>query len=402
MKTVLTIIISILFVSTCCAQQDLLPAFPNEISYEGDVAYFNGSPFNGLLVDEKTKKRLGEFRNGYKNGTFTDYFANGKKKSEGKYINGIKEGIHLEWFLNGNKKSECKYVNGQRDGIFTEWFENKSKKSETNCVNGNYDGLHTEWFSNGQQKLSYIYNNGNKANGKYIIYRENGQKEKEENYSDSNGDVTDEVFYENGQIVKTIKHVLEFHSSGKLYRYGYLVNGKKDGSWFQLYDNRQRESVAKYENGILNGEYFSWYDNGQKKDEGIYKDGKKEGLWFSWFENEEIKCMGNYINDKKDGEFIEKEDIGDQKIIYYKNGNIDILTTNSVKYYKPAKNSKLLQLPVKSNNEIVIVNLIFESRGINESDFYSYINDPSNRGKFPELPESKYDTFKDLIINYKI
>ena len=112
--------------------------------------------------------------------------------------------------------------------------------------------------------------------------------------------------------------------------------------------------------------------------------------------------MGNYINDKKDGEFIEKEDIGDQKIIYYKNGNIDILTTNSVKYYKPAKNSKLLQLPVKSNNEIVIVNLIFESRGINESDFYSYINDPSNRGKFPELPESKYDTFKDLIINYKI
>ena len=118
MKTLITIFISLIFISTCFAQQDLLPAFPREISYEGDVAYFNGSPFTGLLVDEKTKKRLGEFRNGYKNGMFLEYYSNGKKNSEGKYINGIKEGIHLEWFLNGNKKSECKYVNGQRRNIY--------------------------------------------------------------------------------------------------------------------------------------------------------------------------------------------------------------------------------------------------------------------------------------------
>ena len=155
-----------------------------------------------------------------------------------------------------------------------------------------------------------------------------------------------------------------------------------------------------YKNGNRDGRYATWYENGQKKDEGIYKGGKKEGLWISWFENGKIKYNGNYINDKNDGEFIEGEENGDQKTMVYKNGTIDIRTTNSVKYYKPAKNSKLLI--VKSNNEYMIVNLIFEPRGINESDFYSYINDPANRNRFAELPESKYDTFKDLIINYKL
>src|SRR3989304_3359992 len=92
MKTLITIFIVIVFIFSCFAQQDLLPAFTNEISYRGDIAYFNGSPFTGLLVDEKTNKKMGEFSNGYKNGMFTDYYDNGKKKTEGKFENGIAVG----------------------------------------------------------------------------------------------------------------------------------------------------------------------------------------------------------------------------------------------------------------------------------------------------------------------
>jgi len=41
MKTYTTTIISILFISTRFAQQDLLPAYHRELFFSGDVAYFN-------------------------------------------------------------------------------------------------------------------------------------------------------------------------------------------------------------------------------------------------------------------------------------------------------------------------------------------------------------------------
>jgi len=135
MKTLIPLFISILFISPCLAQQDLLPAYPREITYK-EIAYFNGSPFTGVLVDEKTNTRLGEYKNGYKNGVFIENYTNGKKKSEGKYLNGAKDGRHTEWFENGNKKSECDYVNGQRDGICTEWSMTGQKETETKYKNG--------------------------------------------------------------------------------------------------------------------------------------------------------------------------------------------------------------------------------------------------------------------------
>jgi len=113
MKTLSTIFISVIFISTCFAQKELLPAFPREIIGEGEngnVAYFKGDnkPFTGILVDEKTNKKIGEYKDGFKNGIFTEYYTKAKKKAQGKYTNGLKEGLHTEWFENGNKKSECK------------------------------------------------------------------------------------------------------------------------------------------------------------------------------------------------------------------------------------------------------------------------------------------------------
>ena len=57
MKILYGIMISLLLYISCYAQKDLLPAYPHEISYRGDIAYFNGSPFTGLLVQEKTNKQ---------------------------------------------------------------------------------------------------------------------------------------------------------------------------------------------------------------------------------------------------------------------------------------------------------------------------------------------------------
>ena len=69
----------------------------------GAIAYFADSPFTGILVAEKTNKKLGEFKNGYKNGMFTEYYSSGKKKSECKYLNGQKDGKYITYLENGKK-----------------------------------------------------------------------------------------------------------------------------------------------------------------------------------------------------------------------------------------------------------------------------------------------------------
>ena len=78
---------------------------------------------------------------------------------------------------------------------------------------------------------------------------------------------------------------------------GKLVNGKKHGTWKEVYSdmrtlvenykngnlegsvslfykNGQKEWRYNYANGILNGTYTRWYKNGQKKREGTYKNGE--------------------------------------------------------------------------------------------------------------------------------
>ena len=149
---------SFMFIFPCFCQQDLLPAYPREISYSGDIAYYNGSPFTGLLVDEKTNKQLGEFRNGYKNGVFTGYYKNGKKKNEGKFINGKQEGKYASWYNEG------------------------TLEYEVNFKDGNKEGPEIYYHSNGKIKATYNYSGGKIIIGTYSIYDNNGALEKKEHY----------------------------------------------------------------------------------------------------------------------------------------------------------------------------------------------------------------------------
>mgnify|MGYP001568694932 CR=1 FL=1 len=310
---------------------------------EGNIAYFNGSRFTGILFEEKTHKKLGEFKNGYKNGMFIEYYTNGKKKNEGKYIDGVKEGIHTEWFLNGNKKSDCKYVNGQREGISTDWFENKNKKSESNFVNGNYDGLTTEWFSNGQQKLSYTYNNGNLVDGKYVTYLENGQKEKEETYK--NNQVIIFSKYENGKLIETRELSVEFYPSGQKKSEGNLINGKKEGLWTSWYEQGQKKSEGNYKEGNQEGQWTLWYEGGKIDYEGNYNNGLRDGKGIKHYEDGTI-YNGELKNDKRDGQGIETFSDGSTYNGRFKNNKQDgygtiTLADGSINYQGEFKNGEV-------------------------------------------------------------
>lgn len=269
MKTYTTIIISILFISTSFAQQELLPAYPSEITYIGGIAYFNGSPFTGLLVDQKTNKKIGEFKNGKEMGMFTEYYTNGKKKNEGNYIHGAREGIHIEWYENGNKQSEIRYSNGVLNGQYFSWYENGNKWSERNYSNGILHGQHFEWFEDGELKSDIVYQNGKSIK---------------------------EAFYKSGMIKDGVWKTDDGNTKQEMtYRDGTLV------------------SVANYSNGVLDGKQVEYladkitketvYQNGEKISEGNLIDGKQDGKWTYWLNN------GDNIIEKtySDGNLIKEE-----------------------------------------------------------------------------------------------
>lgn len=337
MKKLFVLVITFLCIVSCYAQTDLLPAYPNEISYRGDIAYYNGSPFTGLLVQEKTNKQLGEFTNGIKNGLFCEYYSNGKKSFEGKFSNGLKDGCHTEWFENGNKKSVINYSNGK------------------------YNGLKTDWFENGQQRSSINCKNGDVVDGVYTVYLENGQKNKEQTVS--KGVVSKEVIYQNGVVLKTKETQTEYYSDNMKKLEYYLINGKKEGQFTQWYPDGRKKQEGNYEEGEFHGIITSWYDYTQKSSEELWDKGKKNGICTYWNIDGTITKQGNYIDDLEEGKFTELEKDGNQTKVNYKNGEIIYSYDNLVSNFEETENSYLFKTP---ENDDVFVRFDFLLQNIDE------------------------------------
>ena len=75
----------------------------------------------------------------------------GKTEFEGSYKDGKREGKWTEWYKNGLKEYECTYKDGKRDGLLTFWFENGQKKSEVTFKDGELIS-EKEWNEDGSVK----------------------------------------------------------------------------------------------------------------------------------------------------------------------------------------------------------------------------------------------------------
>ena len=141
-----------------------------------------------VIPDFKPKLKLqGNYLNGNRDGTWTEYFEDGKRKTELNYLNGKFNGLQSYWSSNGNKIQEKNYINGKQQGLWTIYYQETGiKKEETNYIDGVQEGLWTEWY-------------------------EDGQKRRERNFKDGERDSTWTTWYENGN-----KKFLASYSDGKL------------------------------------------------------------------------------------------------------------------------------------------------------------------------------------------
>jgi len=133
------------------------------------------------------------------NGTFTDYYDNGKIKVKGIYKNGKKNGLWEEWYENGQKKDSSTYRNDDLVGKRLLWHNNGQLLLES-YWSKKHDRIKiwTRYFENGQIESVGGFDENGELHGKDLQFYESGKK-KRETYYEHGKEISDEFWFENGK-----------------------------------------------------------------------------------------------------------------------------------------------------------------------------------------------------------
>ena len=125
MKKTLLIILPLLLIVGCSkveGKQDLIPV----------VETYNNGDIKSITYHKKTRNKIEKVK-------YEEYHWNGgQKKKEETYKDGIKDGLYTEWFDNGQKYWEVTYKDGKLDGLLTSWYANGQKKWEATFRGGEF------------------------------------------------------------------------------------------------------------------------------------------------------------------------------------------------------------------------------------------------------------------------
>lgn len=99
-----------------------------KLEVKNDLAYERGqaTPFTGLVqgIDGAGGKYELNYKDGKKDGVWTEWRENGQKQWVYNYKDGKLDGVQTTWYENGQKSSEGNYEDGKQQGEETSWYEN--------------------------------------------------------------------------------------------------------------------------------------------------------------------------------------------------------------------------------------------------------------------------------------
>ena len=298
--------------------EDELRVGEDNLAYVGDTDKL----YSGDVLD-KYGEKLGTYKKGIKDGSWTEIdYKNGTRR-KASYIKGVPEGEQITYVFPGpmdnNKRLEyINYEEGKPVGTWTQWSrdsENRLRKTgeivfeegagrwrewDPNTLvvirAGDYEGWQRNglWKSWDAQEVLVSegeYIGGKKVN-KWTWYKDGEDKGWEENY---NNGVLDGRF-NNLSPYAEIRGVGSFN------------DGVKTGDWEEYYSSQEgsleRSQTGAYQFGKKVGIWSLYAKNGRRVAEGTYKDNIKEG---EWTEGPDIDFgsrffgRGTYSNNEKSG-----------------------------------------------------------------------------------------------------
>jgi len=197
-----------------------------------------------------------------------------------------------------------------------------SNKNYSENYNDNLDSkLDDNKYKNGQIKFS-----GNKINGYYTTYYENGKKNETFYFEEGKKQGEYKKFYTNGSLELTGNYyndvlngvAIYYTKEQKIKAKVNFVNGNTEGLYEVYFSDGKIESTGNYSKNKKSGLWKYYYPNGQLESTGKYLNNLKVGIWVYYYENGKIKNQFSYINDDIDKHLNSFDENGNQII---KDGN---------------------------------------------------------------------------------
>lgn len=273
-----------------------------EYDKEGNIISILEYSYGVLKKQERINRtdKLGE-----KQGTWKDFYPNGKVKSEITFQNGKKTGYAKTFSETGSLANIDKYIGDsiQKEvpeittklEVRNEYYEDGSIKKTGTYLYGVAEGTHKDYSPEGKITGAKIFHEGNLTGEGLIDEAGNQQGGWLEYHPD--GKIKAKGNYVNG--IKTGEWIF-YHPNGKVEQKGaYDKKGRPQGLWQWYYDTGKLLREENYLNGKREGQLTEWSDTGAVITKGEYIDGMKEGKWF--YQIQDYREEGMYKSDQKDG-----------------------------------------------------------------------------------------------------
>ena len=289
------------------------------------LAQFSKGMYDGKYEVYKYSKLVekGAYKDGARDGTFTEYYSDGAVKSEKTFTNGKLNGMLKTYFTNGKPEVEQGYKNGVEDGIERRWHWETGKLivdakyadgrpdgkqirhissnvgdyvEVSNYVKGVQTGEFSQTWTNGKVRIQGEYKDG-KKDGVWLEYRKDGKTEKS-------------IAYKNGERNGEYK---TFFTDGTVEKIENYIDGQREGiSKEFFYDSGNLKAEYNYANNVKEGKYKMYYDDGTLREEGRFEDGR-EVYRKEYYKNGKVKEISER-NSRGQWETIESySDDGKQK-----------------------------------------------------------------------------------------
>ncbi len=121
-----------------------------------------------------------------------------KKVEEGNFTDSKKNGSWLQFYCNGKTKNELIFVNNQPNGYAKFYYSNGKLSEEGLWQNNVWIGAYKYYYENGQMAYEFNYNPQGKREGNQKYYHENGKVKIEGNWADGQEAGVLKEYYDDG------------------------------------------------------------------------------------------------------------------------------------------------------------------------------------------------------------
>lgn len=226
----------------------------------------------------------------------------------------------------------------KQNGLYELWSDEGIQIVRANYKDGRLDGLCERWHrSTGKRWITETLKNGRNV-GDYTEWWPDGSVKNVAHYDEDGFKIGDWArYHENGKKAKE-EHFedglhegeeIYWNSKGDMIARTFYKDGKQDGVYERWYDNDKPEARSEFKNGRLHGEAIAWWANGDLLRKTHYVNGVEVGPREEWYESGNKARIVNYNeNGEKNGEEIEYWDLAEGRnpighIARWKDGKAD-------------------------------------------------------------------------------